>query len=314
MANATPSRLGQANLSGDVRALFLKVFAGEVMTAFTETNVVLPYVRQRTIASGKSAQFPVIGKASAAYHTPGTEITGKPIAASEIVINIDEVLIADTFIANIDEAMNHYDVRSTYSSELGKVLANTLDKHLLQQGVLAARSPARITGEAGGASITQAAFATDSEALIDGIFQAAQLLDERDIPKDGRVVFLRPAEYWRLARNTTIMNKDWGGAGVYADGKVLRVAGVEVVETNHLPSAVVANGTVEAGTNNKYAGDFSNTMGLVMHRGAIGCVKLMDMAMESEYDIRRQGTLMLAKYAMGHGVLVPQATIELKKA
>jgi hypothetical protein len=34
--------------------------------------------------------------------------------------------------------------------------------------------------------------------------------------------------------------------------------------------------------------------------------------MESEYDMRRQGTLMLAKYAMGHGLLNPQAAIEIK--
>ncbi|ATS93386.1 capsid and scaffold protein [Ralstonia phage vRsoP-WF2] len=55
MANAVPSRLGQANLAGDPKALFLKVFAGEVMTAFAENNIVLQYVRQRTISSGKSA-------------------------------------------------------------------------------------------------------------------------------------------------------------------------------------------------------------------------------------------------------------------
>ena len=46
----------------------------------------------------------------------------------------------------------------------------------------------------------------------------------------------------------------------------------------------------------------------------MGTVKLMDMAMESQYDIRRQGTLMVAKYAMGHGVLRPAAAVELATA
>jgi hypothetical protein len=40
----------------------------------------------------------------------------------------------------------------------------------------------------------------------------------------------------------------------------------------------------------------------------------MDLAMESEYDIRRQGTLMVAKYAMGHGIIRPACAIELKTA
>lgn len=309
MSNANPSRLGQADLTGDVKSLFLKVFTGEVMTTFAETNVVLPYVRQRTIASGKSASFAIVGKAQAAYHTPGTEIVGKNIAANEVVITIDDLLIADTFISNIDEAMNHYDVRSIYSTELGRVLANTLDKHLLQLGVLAARSSARITGETGGTSITAAG--STSDQLIDALFDAAQVFDEKDVAMDDRVAFLRPAQYYALAQNTKILNKDWGGAGAYADGTALRVAGIELVKTNHLPSAVVANGSLNAGTGNKYAGDFTGVQALVMQKGAIGTVKLMDLAMESEYDMRRQGNLMLAKYAMGHGVLAPQAAIEI---
>ena len=129
---------------------------------------------------------------------------------------------------------------------------------------------------------------------------------------DDRVAFMRPAQYYALAQNTKILNKDWGGAGAYADGTALRVAGIELVKTNHLPSAVVADGSLNAGTGNKYAGDFTGVQALVMQKGAIGTVKLMDLAMESEYDMRRQGNLMLAKYAMGHGVLAPQAAIEIK--
>lgn len=312
MANATVSNLGQANLTGATDALFLKVFAGEVLTSFEETNTVLPYVYQRTISSGKSAQFPVLGKSSASYHTPGTEIVGTTLAANEVVVTIDDLLLSHHFIANIDEAKNHYEVRSIYSSEMGRALANQLDKHLLQLGILAARSSARITGEQGGSVITDASASTVASNLISAIFSAAQKFDEKDVPFNDRVCFLRPAQYYMLAQNTTIMNKDWGGAGVYAEGKVLKVAGIDIIKTNHLPSATVSNGTVDAGTNNKYAGLFNTNTALVMQKSALGSLKLMDLAMESAYDIRRQGTLMVAKYAMGHGVLAPQAAIEIR--
>jgi hypothetical protein len=43
-------------------------------------------------------------------------------------------------------------------------------------------------------------------------------------------------------------------------------------------------------------------------------VKLLDLAMEMGYDIRRQGTLIIAKYAQGHGILRPEGAIEFKKA
>jgi hypothetical protein len=55
MANATVSRSGQANTTGDVKALFLKVFAGEVLTAFEEATVTAGRFMERSISSGKSA-------------------------------------------------------------------------------------------------------------------------------------------------------------------------------------------------------------------------------------------------------------------
>ncbi len=53
MANMSPSRPGQQNMAGDPLALFLKVFAGEVLTAFAETNVAAARSMVRTITSGK---------------------------------------------------------------------------------------------------------------------------------------------------------------------------------------------------------------------------------------------------------------------
>lgn len=317
MANATVSRLGQANTTGDAKALFLKVFAGEVLTAFQESTVTAGRFAERTIASGKSAQFPILGAIGAAYHTPGAELVGTTVPANEIVITIDDLLVSHAFLASIDEAMNHYDVRAPYSTEIGRALAYTKDKQLLQLAILAARGTAPVTGEAAGGSVTAGTMISDTtgEALVASLFSAAQKLDEKNVSEDGRVAFLKPSAYYLLAQNTKIMNKDWGGAGVYADGKVLRVAGIEIVKTNHAPfGATIATGSLEAGTGDKYAGVFTNTVGVVATRDAVGTVKLMDLAMESEYDIRRQGTLMVAKYAMGHGVLRPSCAIELKTA
>jgi len=93
MTNVTPSRLGAANLAAanytQTNALFLKVFAGEVLTAFDETNVMKDLHVARTISSGKSASFPVTGKANAAYHTVGTPLLGtQAIKHNEIVVNM----------------------------------------------------------------------------------------------------------------------------------------------------------------------------------------------------------------------------------
>jgi hypothetical protein len=316
MSNATVSFLGKADNSGDDNALFLKVFSGEVLAAFQRRNQMLDMTMVRTISQGKSAQFPAIGKTTAAYHTAGNEITGSVIKKNERVITIDDLLISDSFIAQIDEAKNHYDVRSIYSTEMGNALARTVDQHVLQLAILAAQASATVNGENGGAVITDADAKTNAASLITSIFDAVQTLDEKDVPEDDRFCIVPPSTYYNIVENDKILNRDFGGTnGVYADGKVLKVAGVNIVKSNTAVAAFTdQSGASSTGENNTYNGDFSNTAAVVFHKSAIGTVKLMDLAMESEYDIRRQGTLMVAKMALGHGILRPEAAVEIQTA
>lgn len=251
-------------------------------------------------------QFPVIGTAQARYHTPGTEITGQVIKQNERIITIDDLLIADVFLSNIDEAMTHYEVRGPYAQELGTVLANGMDRNVQQVLTLAARASATVDGGNGGTQLTAAGYANDGAAIAGGIFDAAQVMDEKNIPEDGRLVNIRPAQYYLVAQTKDVLNKDWGGSGTYADGTVLKVAGIELVKTNQLPNSNVTTGPAA------YQGDFSATQFVAYHPSAVGTVKLMDLGMESDYDIRRQGTLVVAKYAMGHGILRPECAVEGK--
>ena len=50
---------------------------------------------------------------------------------------------------------------------------------------------------------------------------------------------------------------------------------------------------------------------IIMAKDAVATVKLMDLSVESEYQIQRQGTLLVAKYAMGHNVLRPAMAVAL---
>lgn len=324
MANATVSRLGLVNNTGTgFDALFLKVFSGEVLTAFSENNIFNDSLHNvRTISSGKSAQFPVTGTATAAYHTVGTPLVGaNQILANEKIISIDDLLIAQSFVANIDELKNHYDVRAIYAKELGKALAKTYDQNVAKVIANASRASTTLTGGSGGLVST---FATGNatSALVTGdelagaIYDIAQAFDERDIPQTDRFCVLPPAEYYKLAESATrTVDVDFnpGGNGSFASGKVQMVAGIPVMMSNNVPQSNVASNP--SGANNAYNGDDSKTIGLVFHKSAVGTVKLMDMTTEisgSDYGIMYQGTLMVAKYALGHGILRPEAAATIK--
>ena len=315
MANAVASRLGADNGGADKSALFLKVWSGEVLATFMRENKMLGMTQVRTISSGKSAQFPVIGTTSASYHTPGNEIVGSSINHSEKTINIDDLLVSSAFIANIDEAKNHYDVRSIYTSEMGRALANTVDKNLLQLAVLGARASSTITNGQGGLSHIDADADSNTSSLIESIFYCAQKLDEKDVPSMDRYCVVTPQTFYNIVQNDKILNRDFGGNnGVYSDGTVIKVAGINIIKSNTAVTAFADNSTAVSGANNTYNVDASTTVATVFHKSAIGTVKLMDLSMESEYDIRRQGTLMVGKMALGSGIIRPESACEIKTA
>jgi len=272
--------------------------------------------RIRSIQNGKSAQFPAIGKTVAEYHTAGAEILGNNIEHDEKVITIDDLLISNTFIANIDEAKNHYDVRSEYSKQMGQALAQTYDRNLLSMAIKAARDPsglgAGVAGQ-GSASSVSLGLTPTTTALVSAMYDAAATLDTANIPETERFVVVDPATYYALVQEDKLINRDFGQNGSYSDGTIMRVAGMQIVKSNNL---AVDHTTVTAypDFNSKYAEDASDTKALVIQRQALGTVQLMDMATEMEYDIRRQGTLAVSKMAVGHGVLRPECIIELRAA
>jgi hypothetical protein len=319
MANGdtTPSRLGQINLSGGAFELFLKKFAGEVLTSFTTENIMMPLHTVRTISNGKSAQFPVTGTATAKYHTVGQDILDagnsylSQIRAGERVISIDNLLLSSTFIGRIDEAMNHYDVRSIYSTELGRALAQKFDRTVLQVLSNTASVAEAFTGSGTGTTLNKGTAVRTGANLAAAIYEAAQTLDEKNIPSDGRYVVVKPAEYYALVQELSAPSKP-SPVGSYVTGDVAVVAGIRIYKSNNLPTTNV--GAQETGTNTNYNGNFTNTVALVGHKAAIGTVKLLDLAVESEYQITHQGTLMVAKYAMGHGSLRPEAVVRITSA
>lgn len=362
-----PSRLGlSATGSAGNEDLFLKVFSGEVLTTFEENNAMLPLTRQRTISSGKTAQFPVTGVAAAKYHTPGESLfadeqtSDDPLYLSKInhaerTIAIDGVLTASAFLADIDEAKNHYEVRSIYSTEIGRQLAYTADKNMIRTVIAGARTTTDRFGTAAGdtAALIASPYlggtlcldGSDANAgdtyqiggigdddgtvegseWVKGIFKMAELMDSKNVPQHGRYVMMPPAEYYKLiTENTDAINRDYNpeGNGSVASGEVVSVAGCTILKSNHIPNTSETSATNvhnSSSINNDVFGgsgvgygqaDFSETIGIGFQMESVGTVKLLDLAMESEYMMERLGTLMMARYAMGHGVLREEACYE----
>lgn len=331
----TVSRLGQQNATGDARALFLKLYAGEVLTAFEEKNIFMGLHRTRTISNGKSAQFPLTGSATAAYHTAGQLIEGAAIKAGERTVTVDDLLLSAQFISNVDEAMNHYDVRSIYSKEAGNALANTCDKNVarviakaasIDNGTkAAAQFGTAFADEVYTSNVTigagSAADVVNGGKIAQSIYDALKEFDIKDVTGE-KVCVLPPAQYYALfgansdVNNLAYMNKDVGGSGSLSTGAAPTIGGVKILMSNHIPTSNETAANPPSGTTNTgaYNADYSKVRGLIFSSDAAATVKLLDLGVESEYQIDRQGTLMVSKYAMGHNVLRPACAISLLSA
>jgi hypothetical protein len=314
MANATPNRLGQIKNAGDEKALFMEQYAGEVLASFMDEYKLAGHVTERNIQHGKSASFPVIGTIGSEYHVPGTEITGMNVEHNEVILTLDPMLISHVFIANIDEAMNHYDVRSEYTKQQGLELAKQRQLNELRCAIQAARTTeGPVDSQPGGAVISAATMDTDATKLADALRQSRQIFDEKSISEDGVVAVLKPAQWYALTQVKDLVDRDYSpdSTGSLAQATVYSVARIPLLKTNHFPNA---DDTANAKLQTKYRGDYSKTVCSVFHKGAVGTLKLLDLALEDSYDVRRQGTLMLSKFALGHGILRVAGAIEIAKS
>jgi len=104
------TNLGQSNGSGDKRALYLKLFSGEMFKGFQRNTIARDLVMKRTLQNGKSIQFIYTGRTNAEYHVPGQSILGNSDGAppvAEKTVTVDDLLISSAFVYELDETLAH---------------------------------------------------------------------------------------------------------------------------------------------------------------------------------------------------------------
>lgn len=317
------SNPGQKLSAGERDALFMKVFSGEVLTAFARNTVMMSRHQVRTIDHGKSASFAVMGRTRAKYLAPGNSLDDqrKKFEHSEKVIAIDGLLTADCLITDIDDAMNHYDVRVEYSRQLGEALAQSADCAIINElANMAAKDAAeakenipdngagvdKVQGT-GKAFEFETGLATSQSAdygnkIIEGLLAARAAFTKNYVPMGDRYCLLTPEGYSALIKALMPDSANYQALFDPNSGKLQTICGFEVIEVPHLLNDGV-DGKHELNT--KFTA--ANLQGIVFHRSAVGTVKLKDLAMERARRAEYQADQIIAKYAMGHGGLRPEA-------
>ena len=256
------TNIGQSNLSGDKRALYLKLFSGEMFKGFQHNAIARDLIMKRTLKNGKSLQFIYTGRTKAEYHTPGNAILGNTDGAppvAEKTITVDDLLISSAFVYDLDETLSHYDLRSEISRKIGYALAEKYDRLIFRAIARGARaaSPVSATGfvEPGGTQIRVGASANESDAfsssaLVAAFYDAAAAMDEKGVSSDGRCAVLNPRQYYELIQavgSNGLVNRDAQGTALQGGNGIIEIAGIHVYKSMNIPF-LGKYGTKYAGT------------------------------------------------------------------
>ena len=335
--NSTPTPLGSINSTPQLAlsqgydagnatgkyALYLKLFSGELFKAYQSACIAKGTVQNRTLRNGKSLQFIFSGRMTADYHEPGTPILGDgdpPIAEKTILM--DDLLVSSAFVYDLDETLSQYSLRSEIARKIGYALAEAYDKKIFRTIALAAREASPVTAapgpEPGGSQINLGADNEyNAQSLVDAFFEAASILDEKNVPTNGRFAVLSPRQYYALISqvDTNILNRHYGSTqGSMNSGEGLyEIAGISIKRSNNLPFMA---GTVDRvdGENNDYSGDFSSSCGLIYMKDAAAVVEAIGPQVQTtsgDINVMYQGDLIVGRQAMGAGTLNSAAAIEL---
>ena len=291
--------------------------------------------RERNIRGGKSVAFPITGKMQARYHQPGKPILGEgnaPSDLNEVVITLDALMIADAVIPELDQLMSYFDVRQIYTTELGRALAYEYDKRIARIIYAAATTTTEPLGKQPlnkgriGGTITLGTGYTGAgasrqakgDAIVDAIFDARIQFEKKDVSIEGMYCVLTPEDYYAVTASSRAINTDFNGSGsngTIADGRTMRVAGISIMTSNHLqqPAYTLVAGDV----NPQYAQDLSKCHGLIWNKEAAAVLTLLSPSLQvasGDFAVQYQADLLVARQALGAGVLRPEAACAIVTA
>lgn len=319
---SSQSRSGQNNGAGGDRVLFEKMMQTDVLRFFQATCIGKSLVMNKTIPHGKSAAFPVVGNATAEYHSAGALLEGNTIKSTEREITIDDMMTAFVYIPDIDDAMVHYDANSAYNESIGRALAKRYDQDLFRMVAKAGLIEDDTDAAAAGllafdddiyttpVEFTNAGDEKKGDKIFQAIAAAITQWKAKDIVGEAQIV-LPPEQYYALLNNPANTGLTWVNDEFAISGKVPLVLGHRVHMSPHVPqSDDSANANIKA----KYRADFSKVVGLVFAKECVGALELLGLSMRSDYVPTRLSTLVVGKMAVGFGILNHSASIVLLKA
>jgi len=256
------------SVSGQTNSFFLpKVYSKKVLNFFRKSSVVEAITN--TDYSGEITAFgdsvkiikePVI---TVYQYERGADITKTALTDQETSLVVDTANAFKFIVDDIETAMSHVNFKEVAASSAAYALRDAFDEGVIATmfAGVSASSPNHILGAdnatdlaAGtfdGTGNLDIGFGTDEHDPLDIMAYMARLLDEQDIPEEGRWFLAPPSFYEQLGQSSSkLMSVDFNaGQGSIRNGLVSsgKLRGFDMYKSNNVAATSNAAGKILGG-------------------------------------------------------------------
>ena len=286
--------LGTNNVTVTTAANFIpEVWSDEIIAAYKKNLVIANNVKKMSFKGkkGDTVHIPTPTRGSASAKTAGNQVT--LIAATEGVtdVSINKHYEYSRLIEDIVEAQALSSLRGFYTEAAGYALAKQVDTDLIQLARGARGGNAANTQYTGGIiGSTGAAYtygSSNAAAIADqGIRKAIQVLDDQDVPMDGRVLVVPPTARNSMLGIARFTEQAYKGTGsTLMNGEFGDIYGVKVFVSTNCDTA--------AGNTN------TDRVALMFHKDWSVLVEQLGVRSQTQYKQEYLGTLFTADTIYG---------------
>lgn len=286
--------LGTDHVTNTTAATFIpEIWSDEIVAAYKKSLVMANLVKKMNFKGkkGDTVHIPSPTRGVATAKSASTQVTLIAATEGEVVVNINNHFEYSRLIEDITEAQALSSLRQFYTDDAGHALGRQVDTSLIRLGRGARGGNAANSAYAGGiigsTGVAYTAGSSNAANIADaGIRTAIQLLDDQDVPMDGRSLVVPPvARNSMLGINRFTEQAFKGNGSTLMNGEFGDIYGVKVyVSTN----CDTASGNTA-----------SDRVALMFHRDWAVLVEQLGIRSQTQYKQEWLGTLFTADTLYG---------------
>jgi len=306
---AYPGNSGSIVNSTNAATFVPEIWSDEVIAAYQKNLVLANLVRKMSFKGkkGDTLHIPKPTRGTATLKAANTAVTIQADTESEVQVLINRHFEYSRFIEDIVEVQALASLRSFYTEDAGYALAKQVDDDLIAQGKSFGDGDASDWVHSNAyfidASTGLTAYALDTVTTSDlftdaGFRKLIQLMDDADVPMDGRKFAIPPS-----LRNA-IMGIDRYNSSDFVDGRgvnngqIGKLYGIDIYVSSNMP-------TIETAGDNT-AGDAIKAA-LLFHTDTMVLAEQLGVRSQTQYKQDYLSTLYTADTLFGTKVVRPEA-------